>query len=124
LLGLDAAIIIVTISITAARYYELPERIPIHFTLDGTPNSYGPRATAWLLPASQLLLAAIYATLYKNGIPAMLVVSTTVLLVCCGGQILILQTATSGADRASMGWFWIFLAIVLAAGVSASRFLR
>lgn len=45
----------------AIQYSALPDRIPIHFTADGTPNNYGSKAFIWFLPA---LGTGIYTALF------------------------------------------------------------
>ncbi len=44
ILGLAAHILLV-----AYHYNQLPDRIPIHFDITGTPDSYGSKGTIWLL---------------------------------------------------------------------------
>jgi uncharacterized membrane protein len=45
----------------AFQYTELPDRIPIHFTANGIPNSFGSKAFIWFLPA---LGTGIYTALF------------------------------------------------------------
>jgi len=55
LLALGAGLIAATIVVTAARYGDLPESIPVHFGIDGRADSYGPRLIIWLPSALQSL---------------------------------------------------------------------
>ncbi len=62
-----ALIIVATFLITATRYRELPERIPIHFGIDGTVDNYGPRYMVWLLVGVQIATAVSYLLIFANG---------------------------------------------------------
>jgi uncharacterized membrane protein len=55
-----------TAAITSSRYGDLPEKIPMHFGLDGTVNRYGPRSMAWLLVVNQVVIAAVFFTIYAT----------------------------------------------------------
>jgi len=43
------------------NYSRLPERVPIHFGLDGKPDGWGVRSWIWLLPVVGLLAWALCA---------------------------------------------------------------
>jgi Protein of unknown function (DUF1648) len=121
LAGIAGAFIAATVLVTANAYGSLPERIPIHFGLDGTANNYGPRSMAWLLVAVQLLVAATGVTLYLNGSIAIGMVA--IIAICWRAQLLILSAASGGQTRVPMFGFWVFSIVVLALGATARRFL-
>ncbi|MBV8434013.1 MAG: DUF1648 domain-containing protein [Candidatus Eremiobacteraeota bacterium] len=54
-------IVAVTAAVTAAEYPNLPDRVPMHFALDGTPTTYAPRPMIWLVVVIQILSMAIIA---------------------------------------------------------------
>ena len=54
IVGVVLSIILVVVSIG-----DLPARIPTHFNSAGQPNSWGPRATLWLLPAVTVVMWAL-----------------------------------------------------------------
>lgn len=41
--------VLVHISLIALNYSQLPDRVPIHFDITGTPDNYGNKATVWIL---------------------------------------------------------------------------
>jgi len=67
LLAVGAALLVGSIVLTAARYAQLPRRVPIHFGITGVADSFGPRPLIWLTPSVQLLFVAIAATRYFIG---------------------------------------------------------
>jgi uncharacterized membrane protein len=48
---IGVALIVLTALTTASQYRKLPERVPLHFNLGGTPGTFGPRVAIWLLVA-------------------------------------------------------------------------
>jgi uncharacterized membrane protein len=104
------AILAATIILTAASYGQLPERVPLHFGLDGTVNTWGPRAAVWLLPLVALTIAIVNALAFTTGAEPvrMLLLADFVLALMWRAQLLIITTATSGKDKAEMGGFWLF----------------
>lgn len=49
-------IVVTGFVIPAVLYSGLPNEIPVHFDLNGDPDSYRPKALIWILPAASLLL--------------------------------------------------------------------
>jgi len=83
--------------ITAARYGDLPENVPIHFGLDGTVNQCGPRSTVWLLVATQVVIAVASSSVYvTTGARGILVMGVCVLAIFLRVQLLILSAAMTG----------------------------
>jgi hypothetical protein len=118
-----ALVIAATVLTTAARYRELPERIPIHFAIDGTADNYGPRYMVWLLVGVQIATAVSYLLIFGNGRPrGMLVVGDALLAICLIVQLRIISAATSGKNRVNTLGFWILFAALLGIGVAATRF--
>jgi hypothetical protein len=107
----------VTIFITITNYGALPQRVPMHFWIDGTVNSWGPRPAVWLLPVVQLLIVGINVSIYpsERDHAGTLLVMNLVLAMTWRAQVLIVATATSGKDKAAMGGFWLFLLFTMAA---------
>ena len=127
LIAVGLAIIVATIVLTAANYRALPQRIPLHFLIDGTINGDGPRPAAWLMPGFQLLLL-IYAQIHARGFPArQLIMADCILALMWRAQALIIATAVSGfrlRERAEVSGFYIFLAFAIAIAVVATYFIR
>ncbi len=46
---LTIAVILVHILLIAFNYSQLPDQVPIHFDITGTPDNYGGKATIWIL---------------------------------------------------------------------------
>lgn len=112
-----------TAVITASRYGDLPDRIPIHFSLNGTVNSYGPRQTAWLIVVVQFAMLAIFALTYEAGVArGTLVLGVGALAIAAAAQMLILSAATSGKTRVNMTGFWVFFVAVIALGTLVRGF--
>jgi len=42
--------LIVLVIIPIVYYYQLPEKIPLHFGADGTADRFGDRSSIWLVP--------------------------------------------------------------------------
>lgn len=109
---------------TATSYAALPERIAIHFRLDGTPNGWGPRAAVWLVVSLQLIIAVVNGLAYAGGAPLMqLLVTDWALALLWQAQSLILSTAARRAERASISGFWLAAAGVTVAAAVAARLL-
>jgi uncharacterized membrane protein len=123
-----AAIVAVTIAITASRYRELPEQVPLHFWIDGTVNTYGPRPALWVLAALQIVFALVFVNIgsqiFRDQPSAMKDVialagfGDVMLLMCWRVQKLIIETALSGKNRADLRSFWLFFALVMIAAVA------
>ncbi|HEY2476654.1 MAG TPA: DUF1648 domain-containing protein [Candidatus Cybelea sp.] len=117
---LGAAIIGVTAILTSQRYADLPDRIPIHFGIDGIVNGYGPRYMAWLMVVVQLAIAILALINYeRTGRVGGLAFFNSILAICLATQILILNAARSGKTRVNRLSFWIFFALMLTLGVLA-----
>jgi uncharacterized membrane protein len=125
LIALGAVIIGATAFVTATRYRELPERVPIHFGITGAADSFGPRPVIWLLVAVQLTVAATFAVAHASGAPnGALVMADSMIAIFWFAQVQIIEAATSGKNRIDMLRFWPFFAVMLAIGVTATRYLR
>lgn len=121
LLFVGAAITVGTAVITSSRYGDLPENIPMHFGLDGTVNRYGPRSMAWLLVVNQVVMAAVFFTIYATtGTREVLVLGVCMLAIFLRVQLLILSAAMTGAKRAPVGGSLLFILVTLAIGVFAA----
>jgi len=111
------SIVLTTIASTARAYRQLPERIPMHFWIDGTINGYGPRPMAWFVVALQIWLGALFASIagswLREGLPASHVLAmagfaNVLLLLLWRVQQLIIETGLSGKNRADLKPFWLF----------------
>jgi len=72
----------------------------------------------------QFLVACVNFSIYAGGAPLQtLLVSDWALALIWQGQLLILSTATTHAQRAPMGRFWLAFAGVTLASVVAARFI-
>jgi Protein of unknown function (DUF1648) len=119
------AIVIGTIALTAARYRELPDRIPLHFGITGIADSYGPRAFIWLIVGMQLLCAAVYTVLYLSvGDRATLIYGVGFLAIFFWAQMQIISAAITGKNRMPIGLFWAVFVSILAATVIIARLFR
>ncbi len=124
LVAVGWAIIVATIVLTAVNYRALPQRVPLHFLIDGTIIGDGPRPAVWLVPGLQPLLF-IYAQMHARGYPAgQLIMADCLLALMWRGQALIIATAVSGRQRAEMSGFYIFLAFAVALAIAAAHFIR
>lgn len=112
-----ASIVLTTIASTARAYRQLPERIPMHFWIDGTVNAYGPRPMAWFLVALQIWLGVLFTSIagswLREDLPAshaiaMAGFADVMLLLLWRAQQLIIETGLSGKDRADLKPFWLF----------------
>lgn len=110
-----------TAAITSSRYGDLPEKIPMHFGLDGTVNRYGPRSMAWLLVVNQVVIAAVFFTIYATtGTRGVLVIGVCMLAIFLRVQLLILSAAMTGGKRVPVGGSLLFILVTLAIGVFAA----
>jgi hypothetical protein len=116
------AIVFGTAAVTAARYGDLPDRIPTHFGLDGTVNRYGPRSMVLMLVLVQAAVAITFGALYaaerKIGI---LVMGDCMLGIGAASQMLILSTAAASKPRADIRGFLLLFVVLLIVGITASR---
>ncbi len=126
LIGVGFAIIVLTILLTATSYVQLPERVPLHFGLDGTVSMWGPRPAVWLLPLVQLVIATVNALVFTTATDAArgLLMADFILALCWRAQLLIVATATSGKTRADLGGFWLFLLFTFGAVLAVVFFTR
>ena len=46
---LTIGVVVVHILLIAFNYSQLPDQVPIHFDITGTPDNYGSKATIWIL---------------------------------------------------------------------------
>jgi hypothetical protein len=122
-----AVIVFLTIANTAARYGELPDRIPLHFWLDGTVNTWGPRPAVWLMVLLQIVLAALYSALTGlwlhqelpvRFVTAMAAFGLLMLLLLWRAQLLIISTALSGKTRADLVPFWWFFGVTMLCAIA------
>jgi hypothetical protein len=120
-----AAIIIGTIAFTAARYGELPDRVPLHFGITGRADSYGPRPFVWLIVGLQLLCAILYTVLYlsqrNRGLPVIAVGMSAIFL---WAQTRIISAAITGKNRIPVAQVWIVFASILAATIVVAQRIR
>lgn len=128
-----AAVVLITFLQTRVDYGALPDRVPMSIALNGTVNAYGPRAAIWLLPAVQVLCAAIFlgagyalatnAPGAHGSLRGMAVFAPCVLAILWRAQRLIISGAKSSGTRVSIGGFWLFFVVMMAAGSFAIVFL-
>ena len=126
LIALAAGLIGATVVVTAARYGDLPESIPVHFGIDGRADSYGPRPIIWLPVALQGFEATTSLLLYSFGASGAITLITTI---CIAAMLLWLainwQTAAiTRSDRLSMGQFALVAVIITLAGLAAARIVH
>jgi uncharacterized membrane protein len=128
LAAFGAAIVTITIWMTASNYGALPDRIPTHFGFSPEPNGYGPRIMAWMMPLVQIAAFAIVGFAYAQAhspqheaLAPLLIVDavTTVLL---AAQWMIIETAKNGPSWSVYRKFWFVFALSMLV-VPASAFL-
>jgi hypothetical protein len=120
-----AVIIIGTIAFTAARYRELPDRVPLHFGITGVADSYGPRPFIWLIVALQLLCAVLYTALYFAGHDrGTLITGVGVAAIFLWAQTQIVSAAITGKNRIPVALFWAIFVGILAATIVIARLVR
>lgn len=121
----SAAIIAITWAYTAANYRQLPDRVPTHFGFSATPDSYGPRPMAWLMPALQLGISLLeMAIAMERAASADMRTALTLasgLVLLCGiflaAQRLIIETALHGPSSRLYRTFWIAFVLLMIAFV-------
>ena len=119
------AIMAGTFVLTAVRYPQMPERVPIHFGIDGTADSYGPRQTVWLLVALQLLIGVLYlGRLLAAPQLGEVVMADCLLAILAWAQFQVTDAAVRRTDRISASRFWIVFAALLTLGIIGTRLLR
>jgi hypothetical protein len=120
--SIGVAIITATAAFTLVNYNRLPERVPIHFGIDGVANRFARREAIWLMVGLQLILAGTYAALYASGRDLGLnFFGDSVLAVCGWGQVQIISAATDGSNRIRVWQFWSGLAAIFAIGIIAAQ---
>lgn len=128
-----AAIVVLTWLYTLDQYHTLPDRVPLHLGPAGNVDSWGPRPAIWMLPAVQMLSAAImlwagYAI--ATGAPGshgsvrgIAFFAPCILAILWRAQVLLISVAKSGGDRVPMLGFWLFFALMLGAAMLSAFFL-
>ncbi|MFY9718497.1 MAG: DUF1648 domain-containing protein [Candidatus Cybelea sp.] len=119
-------IVAATVILTATSYGQLPGRVPLHFGLDGTVNTWGPRPAVWLVPLVQLTIAAADAFVFTTVTDAArgLLIADFILALLWRAQVLIISTGVSGKDRADLRGFLLFFLFTLAAVLLVIFFTR
>lgn len=111
---------------TYRSYARLPNRVPLHFAIDGTVDGYGPRPAVWLIVGVEFGCAALFLwviTLFVHqGLPsrvpiAMAAFGDFMLLLLWRAQRLIIETALSGQNRVELRSFWLFFAATMACAI-------
>ena len=134
-----AAVLVTIVAGSLVSYSRLPDQVPIHFDLSGTPDRWGSRATIFMLPVIAAVVYAIMTAVsrikpwYWN-IPAkvteenavrvyaatarlMRVVKLEVMALV--GMLLWLVVASAHAGRTTEGWMPLVGAVSLVATVFA-----
>lgn len=120
-----ALILIGTIAFTAARYRELPDRVPLHFGITGRADSYGPRPFVWLIVGLQLLCAALYTVLYlSEGNRFLLIMGVGICAIFLWAQMVIVAAAITGKNRIPVALFWAVFVSILAATIVVAQLIR
>jgi hypothetical protein len=119
------AIIAATAGLTLWRWDRLPERVPIHFRIDGVADSFAPRAAIWLMVVLQVVIAAAFAAIYVAGKDrGLLLFGGSPLAVCAWAQVEVISAATSGTNRIRAPRFWGGFAAIFVAGIIAAQLAR
>jgi hypothetical protein len=64
-----SAALVYSFIVAAVRFATLPERIPCHFTIMGTPDAWSGKRIIWLFPAvSLVLIVGMAITAYEGDI--------------------------------------------------------
>jgi uncharacterized membrane protein len=82
-----AALIAITFAATALVYGQLPDPLPMGWTLDGHITGYLPKTWgAWLLPSVAVLVTVLLATLFTRKRTSTIIVTAFagLMLFCCG----------------------------------------
>ncbi len=100
--------------------------MPIHFGLDGSANSFGPRWTAWLFVGLQVVIAAGFAALYlANDIHiGRLILGNAVVAALAWGHYQVITAAVNGTNRIQMVPFWTGFVALLVTGIVAAAATR
>lgn len=117
--------LIASASVTARRYSDLPDRVPLHFGITGMADSFGPRWAIWLVVVLQTFLAVMYAGLYyalRSG--GMLIASLGAGAILTYAQLQIVSAAVSGKNRIAIGPFLAVIAAIILAMAAATRLIR
>jgi hypothetical protein len=132
-IALAAAIVVLTWLYTLDQYHALPERVPLHVGPGGNVDGWGPRSMIWLLPAVQLLCAALFfwaghelaigATGTHGSVRGLAFFAPCILAILGRAQALLISAAKSHEQRVPMGGFWLFFAVMLGAGMLSVLFL-
>jgi uncharacterized protein DUF1648 len=100
------------VAVTVARYPQLPERVPVHYCMNGRVNSWGPRGFVFLVPALAVVFfvaATFFNPIFgfvlidKHGIvlhpliPMPCGVLSMVLVLLTAVQIAMLESARTGS---------------------------
>jgi|HubBroStandDraft_1064217.scaffolds.fasta_scaffold15252_4 hypothetical protein len=122
------AIIALTAAITAMQYASLPERVPIHLSIDGTPDGYGPRPMIWFIVGTQVFCIVLFvlsgmaiaghAPGTHGSLAGLPVFAVCILALLWRGQVQLLAAAKSATPVPMLG-LWVFLAASLAIGILA-----
>ncbi|MGA8099191.1 MAG: DUF1648 domain-containing protein [Candidatus Cybelea sp.] len=119
------AIIAATAALTLWSWDRLPERVPIHFGINGVADSFAPRAAIWLLVVLQVVIAAAFVAIYSSGRDrGLLLFGCSVLAVCAWAQVEIISAATSGTNRIRTLRFWGGFAAIFVAGIIAAQLVQ
>ena len=62
---LNLVVLTALVGMSALLWPVLPERLPLHFGLDGTPDRWGDRTAWWWMPALGVALTALFAGLSR-----------------------------------------------------------
>jgi len=106
--------VVLMFAVTVAVYPWLPETMPIHFDIRGTPDGFASRAFgAFLLPVVSVALLALVRS--KNGVA---IAATLTLWFFAGMHVLVLRAALSGGGLGGALWvlcgaFFVALGLVL-----------
>jgi uncharacterized membrane protein len=106
--------VVLMFAVSVAVYPWLPELVPVHFDLRGTPDGFASRAVgAFVLPIISVALLALLRL--RNGAA---VATTLVLWFLAGMHVLVLRAALSGESLGGALWvlcgaFFVALGLVL-----------
>lgn len=107
------AIVIGTATLTATRYRDLPDSIPIHFGITGRADNYGPRLLIWLVVGVQALFFLFGLYPFLGHSVSTIVARDFILATLAWLQIQIISAARSGTNRISTLPLWCFLAALV-----------
>lgn len=120
------AISIGTATLTAVRYRDLPDSIPIHFGISGRADNYGPRPLIWLLVGVQSLVLLSYLVFgrFLEESVSTVAVRDFILAMLAWLQIQIISATRSGTNRISTLPVWCFLGALVLWSLFARHFLN